>query len=146
LLHFLGYDTKMTRTEDISIYTEGNTIAQKKISDLKARVRICAETYGAILLSLHQNTFPDSRYFGAQVFYPDSESSEELAKAMQSALGERSPKKAQGVYLLEHISCPGVLIECGFLSNPEEEAKLRSAEYQKLLCCIIGAVASDYVE
>ena len=146
LLCFLGYDTKMTRTEDISIYTEGETIAQKKISDLKARVRLCGETDGAILLSIHQNTFPDSQYYGAQVFYSDSDGSEELAKALQTALGKRSAKRAQGVYLMEHISCPGVLIECGFLSNPEEESKLRSAEYQKELCCIIASVVANFVK
>lgn len=146
LLRLLGYDTKMTRTEDISIYTEGETIAQKKISDLKARVRLCSETDGAILLSIHQNTFPDSRYSGAQVFYPDADGSEELAKALQSALGKRSAKRSQGVYLMEHISCPGVLIECGFLSNPEEEAKLRSPEYQKQLCCIIASVAANFAK
>jgi len=56
----------------------------------------------------------------------------------------RSPKKAEGIYLLEHITCPGVLIECGFLSNPEEEAKLRSPVYQKELCCVIAATAIHF--
>jgi N-acetylmuramoyl-L-alanine amidase len=145
LCHLLGYETKMIRTTDISIYTEGETIAQKKISDLKERVRICNETDGAILLSIHQNTFPDSRYSGAQVFYAGSDGSEPLSKAMQAALGKRSAKKAEGIYLMEHIACPGVLIECGFLSNPEEEAKLRSPEYQKQLACIIAATAAEFV-
>lgn len=151
LMHFLGYDTKMIRTEDISIYTKGETIAQKKASDLKERVRICNETEGAILLSIHQNNFPDSRYSGAQVFYPDTEGSEELAKKLQSELirtlnpgSKRNVKKADGIYLMEHIDCPGVLIECGFLSNPEEEARLRSPEYQKQLCCVIAATAVSY--
>lgn len=149
LLAFLGYDTRMIRTEDISVYTKGDTIAQKKMSDLKERVRICAETDGAILLSIHQNTFSDSRYYGPQVFYAGSEGSEELAKLLQKALdseGKRSVKKAEGIYLMEHISCPGVLIECGFLSNPEEEAKLRSQEYQKELCCIIAATAVAFAK
>ncbi len=146
LLRFLGYQTKMIRREDISVYTQGDTIAQKKLSDLKERARICNETPGAILLSIHQNTFPDDRYSGAQVFYPATEGSEELAKLLQSNLSQRQAKKAQGVYLMEHITCPGVLIECGFLSNHQEEAKLRSPEYQKALCCIIAATAAEYVE
>jgi N-acetylmuramoyl-L-alanine amidase len=54
----------------------------------------------------------------------------------------RSAKPSQGVYLMEHIRCPGVLVECGFLSNPQEEAKLRSPEYQKLLCCVIVSTLS----
>ena len=152
LLIFLGYDTKMIRTEDISIYTQDGTIAQKKMSDLKERVRICDETDGAILLSIHQNTFPDSRYSGPQVFYAGSHGSEELARLLQKALTgnlksgtSREAKKASGIYLMEHISCPGVLIECGFLSNPAEEAKLRSAEYQKLLSCIIAVTAAAFL-
>ncbi len=152
LLSFLGYDTKMIRRSDISVYTKGETIAQKKISDLKERVRICCETDGAILLSIHQNTFPDSRYSGAQVFYPNSDNSDKLANIMQKTLinalnpgSSREAKQASGIYLLEHISCPGVLIECGFLSNPEEEAKLRSADYQKVLCCVIAAAAVDFI-
>lgn len=149
LLRFMGYRTKMTRTEDISIYTKGETIAEKKISDLKERVRICNETNGAILLSIHQNTFSDSRYYGPQVFYANSAGSKELAECLQKSLdteGKRGIIKAEGIYLMEHISCPGVLIECGFLSNPQEEAKLRSEEYQKELCCRIAAAAIEFVK
>lgn len=145
LLSFLGYQTKMIRTEDISVYTKGETIAQKKMSDLKERVRICNETDGAILLSIHQNTFPDGRYSGAQIFYSDTEGSHELAKRLQTALGKRTEKQAKGIYLMEHITCPGVLIECGFLSNWEEEAKLRSPEYQKLLVSIIAVTAANFI-
>lgn len=151
LLHFLGYQTKMIRTSDISVYTSGDTIAQKKISDLKERVRICNETENALLLSIHQNNFSDGRYSGAQVFYAQTEGSEPLAKQMQSELihtlnpkSNRGIKKASGVYLFEHISCPGVLIECGFLSNPAEEANLRKPEYQMQLCCVIAATAVSY--
>lgn len=152
LMHLLGYQTKMIRTEDISVYTEGETIAAKKMSDLKERVRICAQTDGAVLLSIHQNTFSESRYSGAQVFHANNAVSEELARHLQSAFiatvnpdSHRSAKRAEGVYLLEHISCPGILIECGFLSNPEEEALLRSGEYQKQLCCVIAASVAEFI-
>lgn len=152
LLHFMGYQTKMIRTEDVSIHTKGETIAQKKMSDLKERVRICNETPGAILLSIHQNTFSDSKYSGAQVFYADTEGSEGLAKMLQMNLvsvlnpgSNRQAKKSTGVYVMEHIDCPGVLIECGFLSNVQEEAKLRSPEYQKALCCVIAATAANFI-
>lgn len=151
LMRFLGWDTKMIRTEDVSIYTKGESIAQKKISDLKERVRICNETEGAILLSIHQNTFPEGRYSGAQVFYSDSEISRQMATGAQNLLvstlnpgSNRKSKKADGIYLMEHISCPGILIECGFLTNPEEEAKLRSPEYQKLLSCVIASSAANF--
>ena len=152
LLHLLGYETKMIRTTDTSVYTKGESLAQKKISDLKERVRIANETEGALVLSIHQNNFPDERYSGAQVFYPQTSGSQELARLLQSALvsslnpgSRRQIKQAQGVYLMEHIGCTGVLIECGFLSNREEEAKLRSAEYQKRLCCVIAATVGEYL-
>ena len=73
LFHLLGYETKIIRTTDISVYTKGETIAQKKVSDLKERVRIANETENALLLSIHQNNYPDSRYSGIQVFYAQSE-------------------------------------------------------------------------
>lgn len=149
LLHLLGYDTTIIRREDTSVYRKGETIAQRKASDLKERVRIVGETENALLLSIHQNQFPDGRYSGAQVFYADTPGSQDLARALQGALvstlnpgSSRKCKKSSGVYLMEHIRCPGVLIECGFLSNPAEEAKLRDPEYQKKLCCVIAATVS----
>ena len=153
LMNFLGYQTRMIRTEDISIFPQGDTIAQRKMSDLRERVRICNETPGGILLSIHQNTFSDSKYSGAQVFYAESPGSEALAKALQANLvrnlnpgSSRQSKKARGIYLMEHIRCPGVLIECGFLSNYQEEAYLRSPAYQKSLCCVIAATAATQIE
>lgn len=151
LLHLLGYDTKMIRTTDISVYKKGETIAQKKVSDLKERVRIVNETENSVLVSIHQNKFSDRRYSGAQVFYAPTEGSEILAKQLQSAFSALDPqnkrisKKCQGIYLMDHITSPGILVECGFLSNPEEEALLRSQEYQKKLCCVIAATVSKYL-
>lgn len=150
LLNLLGYDTKMVRTSDISVYTKGESLAQKKASDLKERVKQVNETDGAVLLSIHQNHYPDERYHGAQVFFAKTEGSEALAKQLQaeflSALNpgsRRQAKKSSGVYLMEHIRCPGVLIECGFLSNPEEETKLKDPAYQKKLCSVIAAAVSQ---
>lgn len=152
LLHFLGYETVMIRTEDISIHTEGESIAAKKVSDLKERLRIANETEDAIYLSIHQNTFPDGRYSGAQVFYAHNDESRNLAAKLQSELvrcldptSNRKSKKATGVYLMEHLQCTGVLIECGFLSNPAEEAKLREKTYQQQLCCVIASTLSTFI-
>ena len=151
LMHLLGYDTKMIRTTDISVYTEGTTIAAKKVSDLKQRVKLVNETDGGLLVSIHQNTFSDRRYSGAQVFYNKAEGSSQLASAMQTLFtrsinpgSHRKSKSAQGVYLMEHIDQPGVLVECGFLSNPEEEAMLRTKEYQQKICCTIASAVSEY--
>ena len=153
LMHLLGIHTKMIRTGDISVYTQGETIAAKKVSDLKERVRIVNETENALLVSIHQKTFPDSRYGGAQVFYGAKGEGQQLAQQLQDAFcrtvnpgSNRRIKKADGVYLMEHIDTTGVLIECGFLSNVEEEAKLRSADYQKQLCCVIASVVSNHLD
>ena len=152
LMHLLGYDTKMIRTTDVSIYTNGETIAGKKSSDLKERVRIVNETPNAILLSIHQNHYSDSYYSGAQMFYPKTNGSEILARQLQSAFvttlnpgSNRKAKPAEGLYLMKHIEKTGVLIECGFLSNYEEEAKLRTEEYQKKICSVIAAICSQYL-
>ena len=151
IMHLLGMDTVMIRRTDTSIYTQGTTIAAQKVSDLKERVRIINDTPNAILVSIHQNTFSDSRYDGAQVFYAPDDDSKDLAKAMQGALiqtlnpgSKRAPKSSKGIYLMQHIQRCGILIECGFLSNPQEEAKLRSDGYQKSLCGVIAATLSTY--
>ena len=152
LLHLLGYRTRMTRTSDVSIYTTGSTLAQKKVSDLKERVRIANETGNALLVSIHQNQFSDSRYSGAQVFYAKTAGSKDLGQKLQAELvaalnpgSNRKSKPVSGVYLLENIPCAGVLVECGFLSNPQEEAMLRNTDYQKKLCCVLAAALHQYL-
>lgn len=152
LMQLLGYDTKMIRTTDVSIFTSGETIAAKKASDLKERVRIVNETENGILLSIHQNHYSDSYYSGGQMFYPKTEGSAALARQLQTAFvsslnpgSNRKEKPAEGLYLMKHIQKTGVLIECGFLSNYEEEARLRSVEYQKKLSSVIASVCSQYL-
>lgn len=151
LMHLLGIQTKMIRISDCSIYTRGETIAAKKVSDLKERVRIVNDTENSVLISIHQNYFSDSRYFGAQTFYGKAAGSKELAATLQSSLvqtlnqgSRRTAKEADGIYLLENIERCGVLVECGFISNPQEEAKLTNMQYQKRLCCVIASVLSQY--
>lgn len=152
LMHLLGYETEMIRTTDISIYTEGQTIAQKKASDLRQRVKIVNRQKNGLLISIHQNLFAESRYSGAQVFYNDQEGAQQLAQQLQSALvstinpgSNRKSKLSNGVYLMQHIQKIGILVECGFLSNPEEETKLRDCTYQKQICCVIATSVSQYL-
>ena len=153
LMHLLGIHTKLVRTSDISVYMQGETIAAKKVSDLKNRVKLVNETENALLLSIHQNTFSDSQYSGAQVFYAPKGEGQQLAEQLQTALvqtlnpgSNRRCKQADGVYLMERIEQTGILIECGFLSNVEEEAKLRSDTYQKNLCCVIAATVCNFLD
>lgn len=152
LMHLLGVQTIMIRDTDRSVYTSGDTIAAKKISDIKERVRVVNTAPNALLVSIHQNNFHDSRYSGAQVFYNACAESKELASIIQTAFREnlnsnnkRQIKRSSGVYLMEHINCPGILIECGFLSNSAEEAMLRNEVYQKKLSCMIAATVCQYL-
>ena len=153
LLNILGIKTVMIRTDDRSVYTQGTTIAQKKISDLKERVRITNEVQNPILISIHQNYYTNSKYNGTQVFCNQDEESIQLAKTIQTACKEnlnnqnnRKIKQAKGIYLMEKIQCTAVLIECGFLSNPEEEAKLRDSEYQKNLSAVIATTVCNHLD
>ena len=152
LFHLLGYKTIMIRTTDISVYTYGNTLSEKKLSDLKQRVKVINQTPDAILISIHQNTFSDHRYSGAQVFYAATETSKELAASMQMAFvktcnpgSKRKEKSADGIYLMQHITRPGILVECGFISNPGEEVNLRAKEYQNKLCSVMATTLGNYL-
>lgn len=147
LLRFTGQRTGMTRREDVSIHSpEADTIRAKKVSDLKNRVNLVNSTENAVLLSIHQNSLPSSpSTWGAQAFYNTQEGGEALAEAVQVTMNQcintQRAKEAKaigsGVYLMKHIEAPGVLVECGFLSNQEEAARLRTAEHQRKIACAI---------
>jgi len=151
-LHLLGYQTTMIRMEDCSVATEGETIAQKKVSDLKERVRMVKRTDHPILLSIHQNFFSQEQYYGAQVFYAKTPGSEGLAEEIQNGFlqtinesSKRKCKKSDGIYIMEQVHCPAVLIECGFLSNWQEESRLRDPEYQKKIVCVISTALHRFL-
>lgn len=153
LFHFLGVQTVMTRREDVSIYdADANTVSDKKVSDLKNRASIVNSTTNAVLLSIHQNMFSEGKYSGAQVFYAPTENSEKLAELLQTSLRDhvdsanhREAKKSDAVWLMEHIHCTGVLVECGFLSNEEEAQRLKTPEYQKMISCVIVSQITQYL-
>lgn len=147
ILALYGTDAVVLREEDISLHDEGaDTLREKKRSDLQNRVAAVEELEGVPLISIHQNTYPDPKYSGAQVFYAPTQGSRELAEAFQAAIREelqpdnqRSAKEiSDSVYLMNHISCPAVLVECGFLTNPEEEALLRQEGYQRQLSAVLA--------
>ena len=149
LLRFAGRRTRLTRSEDITICDEGlDTMRQRKSSDLKNRVRIMEETGNAILLSIHQNSLPSSPItHGAQVFWNRQEGAESLAEQVQDALNaginsgnEKHPRQIpDSIYLMKNITVPGVLVECGFLSNGPETERLQDPDYQLRLAAAIAA-------
>ena len=154
LLPLCGVGTRMVRTSDCAIYdASARTFHEKKVSDLQNRVKLVNETPNALLVSIHQNLFEDSRYSGAQVFYAPTEESRALAELLQEILiaeldpnNRRRVKPADGVYLLSQIRCPGILLECGFLSNPEEDRLLREPDYQKKLAAAAACGIARWLE
>jgi len=142
----------MIRNTDCSIYSEGETIDAKKVSDLKNRVAIVNDSSDALLVSIHQNYYPDNRYSGAQVFYSAKEGSAELANSLQSLFiqtlnpgSNRKAKKATGIYLMDKIKKPGVLIECGFISNHSDITKLTDSAYQRALCTVMLSAYLQFI-
>ena len=149
LLGLCGQSPVVLRQEDISLHdSEADTLREKKVSDLKNRVAMVEGTENGVLLSIHQNMFTNAKYHGAQVFYAPTQGSQEFAVHTQEVLrqtvdqtNERQAKPIPDtVYLMNHITRPAILVECGFLSNPEEEGKLRSEGYQlQLAAALTGA-------
>lgn len=149
LLRFTGQKTKMTRTEDISIHSEGlATMRQRKVSDLQNRVALVNGVNNAVLISIHQNSLPSSPVtHGAQVFWNQQEAADVLAASVQDALNlainvgnEKVPKKIPAtIYLTKNVTAPGIIVECGFLSNREETGKLREPSYQLKLATAVSA-------
>lgn len=147
LADFLGVPTVLTRDTDVSIHTEGESLREQKRSDLKHRAELASATENALLLSIHENIFEQSKYHGAQTFYttvPDARSCAEtiqanLRQALDPANERVSKAVGEDIYLFKSITCPGVLVECGFLSNPEESRKLQDPGYQKKIVLAISA-------
>lgn len=148
ILALYGTSPILLRREDISLHDDScGTLREKKVSDLKNRVASINGTQQATLFSIHQNSFPAGKYHGAQVFYAPTDDSQALAAHIQTALSRslqpdntRECKKIPDtVYLMNHINCRGVLVECGFLTNPEEEQLLQTPVYQRKLAAVLSS-------
>ena len=157
ILGLYGVNSVLLRTEDVSLHDPGaKTLHEKKASDLRNRAELVESIPDALLVSIHQNTYAgSSRYHGAQVFYTDPERSLPLAQHTQEILRQaldpentrQASKLQRAVYLMDHIPCPAILVECGFLSNPEEDALLRTSGYQtKLAAALACALLSPIPE
>lgn len=147
LLRFAGQRTVMTRATEAAIFTEGDTIRARKVSDTRNRVEIVNGAENGVLVSIHQNSLPSSpATHGVYVFHNGVGEAQVLAESVQSALNaavNESEKQVKTisptVYLMNHVTAPGVLVECGFLTNPSEAARLKTPEYQLRLAAVIAA-------
>ena len=134
----------MTREKDETLAPEGS--ANKQVEDIKKRVKIIDEAAPALAVSIHQNSYHESSVQGAQVFYyKHSKEGEEAAEIMREALlaadpgNTRESKANDTYYLLRRTETPTIIVECGFLSNPEEAEKLSTEEYQEKLAEAVTA-------
>lgn len=149
-----GHTVIMTRKgEDSICRRDGETIAKMKRNDMYKRLDIIKSSSADIFVSIHMNKFTDSRYCGAQVLYADNyRESEKLASFLQKRLCDLEDNKTKRthskapkeLFLMKNTSIPSVIIECGFLSNYEEEKLLNSEKYQKELCGAIVKGIKDY--
>ncbi len=153
LARFWGTEPVMTRQgSDISYPADAESIAQKKVADQHSRLELINATPGAVLLSIHQNKYPAAAPSGIQVFYGAEAGSEELAKLTQGNLtAQLCPNNRRvaapadrGVYLMKNAACRAMLVECGFLSNPEELIKLKTDAYRLELAAVLLASYMQY--
>lgn len=149
-----GYNVVMIRDSDISLHdASAKTVRQKKVSDLKRRAAVAEEYPSALFISIHMNTFSQASVNGTMIYYSQNNSdSVVLAEAVREQVRQLQPKNnkklkaAKGdLFLMTSIKNPAILVECGFLSNKAEEARLKSADYQgEMAETIAGGIESYF--
>ena len=142
MLEQSGCNVILTRSDENAIYDlDKKTLREKKISDIKNRVKIGNTSSADIYVSIHLNKIPQSKYYGWQCFYnTKNDKSIDLAKSIQEKLNEAIQKennrvamKLNNIYIMKNVEIPISVVECGFLSNPEEEKQLLEDSYQERL-------------
>jgi len=153
LLEQSGATVILTRSDENSIYDiDSKTLRQKKISDIHNRVKIGNESSADVFVSIHLNKIPQQQYWGWQTFYKqESAEGQKLYNCIQNSLNEtiqrentRTPMKIDNIYIIKHVEIPTTIVECGFLSNPEEEQLLLTDDYQNKLAWGIYTGIMDY--
>jgi N-acetylmuramoyl-L-alanine amidase len=150
-----GYEVKMIRAEDKALLDQGKRQGTKKAQDIANRCKIKQEVNADVFISIHQNHFPQGRYYGSQVWYSKNKQSHMLGKIVQDNLkkdlnhnNRRVEKPAKDSYKI--LSCedskPSILVECGFLSNPEEEQRIQSSDYQQKIADSIAKSVNEFFE
>lgn len=153
LLEQSGCTVILTRSDENAIYDiDSKTLKQKKISDIRNRVKIGNESSADIFVSIHLNKIPQQQYYGWQTFYKEgNENGKKLATSIQENLNEAIQKEnhrvahtIDNIYIIKHVEIPITIVECGFLSNQEEERQLLEDDYQNRLAWGIYNGIIDY--
>ena len=144
------YTVYMTRETDQGLYDE--SVSNKKKSDLSNRIQFLQKKNASCMISIHQNSYPDTIQHGAQTFYYEGrEEDKNFAQYVQDSLlafdpsNTRQIKSNTSYYILKNAQVPSILIECGFLSNPEETANLTDPNYQKQIAYAIAIGTCRYL-
>ncbi|MBR4896824.1 MAG: N-acetylmuramoyl-L-alanine amidase [Clostridia bacterium] len=158
LCSLFGVPAAVTRTEDVLLYDYYRDLedyrGNQKTYDLRNRLRFAEESGAAVFLSVHMNQFPQRSCRGMQVYYsPNTDASEELAARIRTSArlrldpaNERESKRAtDAIYLLHRIRIPAVLVECGFLSNPDERALLTDPAYQQRIAAAVTVPVMEFL-
>lgn len=154
MLDITDLNVVMTRTQDKMLYQE-DQIHRKKFFDLKNRVEVANDYNAPLFISIHQNKFPIEKYNGLQVYYSGNNKKslnfatiiqEKTKKHLQPYNNRKEKVAGKNIYLLDKLTCPAVIVECGFLSNPAEEKLLCDSEYQKKIAFIIFSSIMDYID
>lgn len=153
LLEQSGATVILTRSDENGIYDlDKKTLREKKVSDIQNRVKIGNESSADIFISIHLNKIPQSQYWGWQTFYRKEDAeSKKIADSIQNSLkttiqreNDRVALGIDNIYIVKNVNIPIGIVECGFLSNPEEEQLLQQEEYQDKLAWGIYTGIMDY--
>ena len=155
LLEQSGCTVILTRSDENGIYDiDSKTLKEKKVSDMKNRAKIGNSSDSEIFVSIHLNKIAQSKYYGWQTFYKkNSEEGKNLSTLIQQNLNnsiqienKRQPQTISGKYIIENVKIPTVIVECGFLSNPNEAKLLEQEDYQEKIAWGIYTGIMDYFE
>lgn len=153
MLSIMGYNTRLIRTTDTSIHSSGNTIRERKVSDIKNRFAVMNQYENCLYISIHQNKFTDKGVHGAQTFYsPNNSESKVLADFIQKSISSQLQtgnnrvikKSGTNIYILHNATRPTVMVECGFVSNREDLLNLKNTQYQEKMAISIAIGIINY--
>lgn len=146
LLRMSGFNVVMTRSEDVSIHSEGvEGLRNQKVSDMENRLKIVQSYPDSLFVSIHQNQYTEPEYFGGQIFYTtNNPGNSKLAQLLQEGFAEVQEGNDREIkiidndlYLFKNTKQLAVLAECGFLSNSNDAANLSDSDYQKKIAFTI---------
>ena len=153
VLNAKGIKVIMTRTGDSGLFqTRNRSLREKKREDMNTRLSIMKKSGADLFVSIHMNSFPDKKTQGLHVFYSQNhEDIKPLAENIQNRISEITEAKTHAVktadkslFLMKNPPIPSILVECGFISNPEEEKKLNDEDYQSRIAWAIAEEIENF--